>query len=76
MSSKVNLIYKLSGQGIEDGIDVFELSPILLSFGKMITEAHRVVYPDHREIAVNIKPFQKGSFEIDILMFAKVIYSS
>ena len=70
---KVNLIYKINGVGIEDGVDVFDLSPMLLSFGKLIREAHKTLYPNNREIAVNIKPFQKGSFEINILLFSGAI---
>lgn len=75
MGDKVNLIYKLNGAGINDGIDVFELSPMLLSFGKLITEAHKTLHPNSQDIAVNIKPFQKGSFEIDIVMFGKNLIS-
>src|SRR4030042_4849898 len=66
----IDLIYKLNGK-IDEGINVFELSPILLSVGTLIKEAHRTLYPDDREVAINIKPFERGSFEIDILMFAK-----
>jgi len=71
MGDKVNLVYKFNGAGIEDGIDVFELSPMLLNVGNLITEAHKTLYPNHTDVAVNIKPFQKGSFEIDIVMFGK-----
>lgn len=73
MGDKVNLIYKLSGSEIDEGIDVFQLSPMLLSFGKLITEAHKTIHPDSQDVAVNIKPFKKGSFEIDIVMFGKSI---
>ena len=70
MKKGIELIYKLNGN-INEGIDVFELSPILLSVGTLIKEAHRDLYPDDREVAINIRPFEKGSFEIDILLFAK-----
>ena len=70
MKKGVDLIYKFNGN-IENGIDVFELSPILLSFGKLINEAHKTLFPEEPEIAINIKPFEKGSFEISIWMFAK-----
>jgi hypothetical protein len=69
MKPGIDLIYKLNGQ-IDEGINVFELSPILLSVGTLINEAHKTLYPEDREIAVNIKPFQKGSFEINILLCA------
>lgn len=70
MKQGVDLIYKLNGD-IEDGIDVFELAPFLLSFGKLINEAHKTLYPNEPEIAVNIKPFEKGSFEVNIWVYAK-----
>ena len=70
MKKGVDLIYKLNGD-IEDGIDVFELAPFLLSFGKLINEAHRTLYPNEPEIAVNVKPFEKGSFEVNIWVYAK-----
>jgi hypothetical protein len=70
MKNGIELIYKFNGN-IDEGIDVFELSPILLSVGTLIKEAHMTLYPNDREVGINIKPFEKGSFEIDILMFAK-----
>src|SRR4030042_3393562 len=72
MKPGIDLIYKLNGK-IDEGINVFELSPILLSVGTLIHEAHRTIYPEDREIAINIKPFQKGSFEINILLCAQDI---
>ncbi len=72
MKKGVDLIYKLNGN-IENGIDVFELSPILLAFGKLINEAHKTLYPDEPEIAINIKPIEKGSFELSIWLFARDI---
>lgn len=72
MTSGIDLIYKLNGN-FDEGINVFELSPMLLSTGKLISEAHQILYPQDREIAINIKPFGRGSFDINILMFAKDI---
>jgi hypothetical protein len=72
MTNGIDLIYKLNGN-FDEGISVFELSPILLSTGKLINESHKILYPSDREIAINIKPFGKGSFDISILMFAKDI---
>ncbi len=67
-----DLLFKLNGK-IAEAINVFEPSPILLGVRSLISEAHRTLYPEDREIAVNIKPFQKGSFEINILLCAKDI---
>lgn len=71
MDAKIDLIYKLNGEGIEEGIDIFELAPVLLSFGELVNEAYRTVYPSHPDISVNVKPFKKGSFDINIVMFLK-----
>ena len=70
MKKGVDLIYKLNGD-IEDGIDVFEFAPFLLSFGQLINEAHKTLYPNEPEIAVNIKPIEKGSFEVNIWVCVK-----
>ena len=72
MTTGIDLIYKINGN-FDEGISVFELSPILLSMGKLINESHRILYPFDREIAINIKPFGKGSFEISVLMFVRDI---
>ncbi|MGV8081930.1 MAG: hypothetical protein AB2L22_17920 [Syntrophales bacterium] len=70
MATGINLVYKLKGS-CEDGVDVFELSPILLYIGKLIHESHKALYPDDKELAINIRPFEKGSFDINIVMYAK-----
>lgn len=67
---KINLIYKFNGEHVEDGIDVFEFAPILLSFGSLITEAHSTLYPEQPNIAVKIKPIKNGSYIIDLIMFS------
>lgn len=72
MTIGIDLIYKLNGN-FDEGISVFELSPMLLSTGKLINESHKILYPSDREIAINIKPFGRGSFDINILMYAKDI---
>lgn len=70
--NNVNLIYKLEGDKVSEGIDIFELSPILLSLGELIQESNSVVNPNsQRKIAVNVKPFEKGSFIVDIVLFAQ-----
>ena len=68
-SSKLDLIYKLEGE-FKEGINVFEVSPILLHLGQLIQESNNVLYPDGRKISVNVKPFKEGSFEVDIIIFA------
>jgi len=74
MTMGIDLINKLNGK-IDEGINVLELSPILLSVGTLINEAHRTLYPEDREVAINIKPFQKGSFDINMLLYpADILY--
>lgn len=69
-ANKIDLIYKLEGE-IEEGINVFDLSPILLNLGQLIQESNNILNPGGREIAVNVKPFEKGSFIVDISVFAQ-----
>lgn len=72
--SSVDLIYKLNGN-MDEGINVNDLSPFLLSLGQLISEAHRTLHPNNKDISVNIKPFQKGSFEINLLVYPQQIMS-
>jgi len=67
---KLDLIYKFEGSVVDKGINVFELAPILLSLGYLIKEGHNTLNPTGREISINVKPFEKGSFVVDILLFA------
>lgn len=69
--SKVNLIYQLKGEAVNDGINVFELSPLLLSMGNLIQESYSVNSNTPNKLAVNVKPFRKGSFEIELLLYAQ-----
>lgn len=71
MSKKMDLIYRLEGPDIEKGIDVFELAPMLLSIGELIKESNKTLNPEGKEIAINVKPFDKGSFIVDILLFSQ-----
>lgn len=71
MSQKVNFIYKLEGEDISEGFDVFELAPILLSVGELIKESNKILNPGGKDLAVNVKPFQKGSFVVDIVLFSQ-----
>jgi hypothetical protein len=64
----VNLIYKLDSitEEMNSGLSVFDLAPILLSVGELVRESNKTLYPDGKELAVNVKPFRQGSFIIDI----------
>ncbi|MGO9864508.1 MAG: hypothetical protein ACLPLR_12925 [Terriglobales bacterium] len=63
----LNFVYKLEGDVNE--VDVFKLAPTLLALGELIQESNRELYPEGKEIGVNVKPFHEGSFIVDLSMF-------
>jgi hypothetical protein len=65
-SEEIDLIYKIEGSSSE--VDVFELARVLDSFGNVLRESYRVAYPQQGELAVKIKPFERGSFLMDIAL--------
>jgi len=52
-------------------LNLFDLAPSLIAIGNVITESNKILNPEGREIAINIKPFEKGSFIIDLYLFAQ-----
>lgn len=62
----VNLIYKIEGQ--PNDVDVFELARVLDAFGNVIREAYQVAHKDEGELVVKVKPFETGSFIMDIAL--------
>lgn len=66
-----NLIIKIKGPGVSEGVDVFDLAPSLLAMGTVIREANKVIGLPERELGINIRPFVRGSFIIDIGLFAQ-----
>ena len=75
MKKTTNVIFKLDGPEIEDGIDLFELAPSLINIGIAIKESNNILFPSGKEIGINIKPFGKGSFLIEIALFAKTHFA-
>jgi hypothetical protein len=63
----LNFVYQLEGDVRE--VDVFKLAPTLLALGQLIQDSNRELYPDGREIGVNVKPFREGSFIVDLSLF-------
>lgn len=61
MSSKVELIYKLENIDAEEGLDVFEIAPVLMHFGELIRSAN-IVLGYEQKIDVRIKPSARGSW--------------
>lgn len=71
MTKKINLIYQLQGPGVEKGVDVFKLSPLLFSIGDLLQTSQQIAHPNGHELGINIKPFKKGSFIIELSLFAQ-----
>ena len=66
-TGEINLIYKIEGKPNE--VDVFELARVLDSFGNILREGYRVVSePTAGEMVVKVKPFEPGSFIMDIAL--------
>jgi hypothetical protein len=53
------------GPALEDGrMEVHDLAPALLALGDMFQDANTVIDPDGPAIALQIRDFHEGSFEI------------
>lgn len=61
----VDFIYRVDG---DNQLELNELIPILTSLGELIQEGNRVMNPEASEIAIAVKPFEEGSFEIEMLL--------
>src|SRR5882672_10697528 len=67
-TKSIELVYKLDGDLKQ--IDVFKLAPALLAVGRVIQESHKDLGAAH-EVGVDVKPFGRGSFVVDIVLFVK-----
>lgn len=65
--NRTQIIYKLDGIAAEDGVDVFEISPILMHFGELIRNANNVLGYEEK-IDVKVKPFREGSWITDFII--------
>lgn len=72
MSNKTQLIYKLDNINADDGVDIFEIAPILMSFGDLIRSANDVLGLDQK-IDVKIKPFQEGSWITEFVFHSTIV---
>jgi len=71
MRPSIDLIYQIDGKNLDDGIDIFDLSPSLLSLGTIIKRSNEILFPGGNKIDVYVKPFKRGSFLIDIGLIAQ-----
>ncbi|GFN35838.1 hypothetical protein [Tepidimicrobium xylanilyticum] len=67
MASRVDLIYKLENVDAEDGIDVFEIAPILMQFGELVRNANNVLGFEQK-IDIKVKPFKEGSWITEFIL--------
>jgi len=63
---EVHLMYKIEGQPNE--VPVFELARTLEAMGNIIQESDQVLNPDRHQVVVRVKPFQEGSFLMDLVL--------
>jgi hypothetical protein len=66
----VDLIIRIDGKEIDKGLDLFEFVPSILALGTVIKEASKV-FELKKEIGINIKPIEKGSFLIELALFSQ-----
>jgi hypothetical protein len=69
---QIDLVYRLDGSLRE--IDVFRLAPALQGIGELIQAAHLELNTEH-EVGVNVKPFGKGSFVVEISLYVQTHFS-
>lgn len=67
MTSNTALIYKLENIDVEDGVDVFEIAPILMQFGELIRSANTVLGFEQK-IDVRVRPFKEGSWITEFIL--------
>lgn len=63
---QVQVIYKLDGINAEDGVDIFEIAPVLMRFGELIKSSSEVL-GFKQKVDVKIKPFREGSWITDFI---------
>lgn len=67
MGKGVDLIYKLDDINADDGINVFEIVPVLMHFGELIKSANNILGYE-RKIDIRIKPFREGSWITEFVL--------
>lgn len=72
MSLRSELIYKLDGINADDGVNIFEIAPILMGFGELIRSANDVLGFDNK-IDVKVKPFKEGSWITEFVLQSNIV---
>ena len=73
-TNKIQLIYKLEGIDADDGVDIFEVAPILMAFGNLVKSANDVLEYDQK-LDVRVKPFKEGSWITEFVFQSTVIHN-
>lgn len=72
MSQKTEIIYKLDNIDADDGVDIFEIAPILMSFGELIKSSSDTLGFEQK-IDVKVKPFKEGSWITEFIIHQETI---
>lgn len=65
--AKYNVVYRIDGVDADEGVDIFEIAPILTEFGELIKNTNDILGYDQK-ISVRVKPFEKGSWLTQFLL--------
>jgi hypothetical protein len=65
-AGEVHLIYKIEGRRNE--VPLFDLARTLQSVGTVIQEANRIAGAAPHDVVVNVRPFEEGSFFMDLML--------
>ncbi len=75
-NKKIKIIYSFDNIDPSEGIDVFQVGPLLTSLGELIKESNRLVGTHHKDIGINVKPFSEGSFIQELVLYAPDTYEA
>ena len=69
---KTQLVYKLDNIDAEDGVDIFEIAPVLMKFGELVRSASSELGLG-LEIDVRVRPFREGSWITEFVFHSDVV---
>lgn len=72
MTQKTQIVYKLDNINADDGVDIFEIAPILMSFGELIKSASDTLGFEQK-IDVKVRPFREGSWITDFVIHQETL---
>jgi hypothetical protein len=61
----IEFVYRIEG---DNQLNLNELLQILTSLGELIQESNRVVHPQEPDVSISVKPFEEGSFDIELIL--------